>query len=268
MPHPAPGTSSGGDRPEWTVSPELVAAAAGAGDVASLVQLLDGSEAAAEEAQQALINIGPAALEPLIAATPRLGRYGKLCAIEVLIALRATGAGPVLTELLDSEHETVRAWAAHALGELQVVDAIPRLRFAYQATRKRGTPLDESEPEAIRDALTALGARHPVVPDLVAKLRTDLPTGGEAWPISRLSAVLDELARHGQVILYIQIWAIEANGKVHWVRHDRVDDTLPWDREWPDLVSEAHLRARLEAGQAPSGDNLFATISWIDASDR
>ena len=66
--------------------------------------------------------------------------------------------------MLDSDHDTVRDWAAGALADLGTEAAIPALRKAYDRWRLSGTPPDWTEPENIRLAMTTLGARQEVPP--------------------------------------------------------------------------------------------------------
>ncbi|MGX1675537.1 hypothetical protein [Streptomyces sp. NPDC055400] len=66
------------------------------GTIAQLVGELDADlSEVAEDAQHALIAMGSDALDELIAAVPGLGRFGQLCAIEVLTALQDPRPGDV-----------------------------------------------------------------------------------------------------------------------------------------------------------------------------
>ena len=58
-------------------------------------------------------------IEPLIAAVTSLERSGQLSAIEIFEHCGNAAAGPVLTQLLSSEHNTVREWSALALAQSQ-----------------------------------------------------------------------------------------------------------------------------------------------------
>lgn len=129
------------------------------------------SSEVAEDAQHALIAMGSAVLEELIAAVPGLGPFGQLCAIEVVSALRDPQPGDVLVDLLDSENSTVRQWAAEALADLGNQRAVPGLQRTNEAFRRRGEAPDDSEGVALRWALSELGARDVVLPPRAAALR-------------------------------------------------------------------------------------------------
>ncbi|HEX6681867.1 MAG TPA: HEAT repeat domain-containing protein [Candidatus Limnocylindrales bacterium] len=159
---------------------------------------MDDSTEVAEDAKAELILTGTDAAEPLAAAVSSLQRYGQLSAIEVFEHLDSPVAGPVLIELLDSDHETVREWSAYALAQLEVRDAVPALQAAYRRQRASGTTPDFSEAVGIRYALAALGARRVVVPPLAASWAASAPGLGQAWPVARLEDVINELADHRQ----------------------------------------------------------------------
>ena len=140
-----------------------------------------------------------------------------------------------------------------------------RLREAYDAARRAGTPPDWSEPVWLREALTALGARTEIVPPTIAGLTRTEGILGRCWSAEQLPFVITELADAGQVILYFQYWA-------RWRDTHTWTDTpnweLDWTRPWPDLV-EASRRAALAAAEAagtPAG--TVATITWMSEDDR
>ncbi|MFJ1765767.1 HEAT repeat domain-containing protein [Amycolatopsis sp. NPDC088138] len=137
--------------------------AGGDEDLERLVRRLDASSAEdAMDAQAELINRGHRetdVIAPLLRCLPTLSQYGQLCAIEIIEELGDPRAAQPLIDLLTSEHDTVREWAALALTDFPVPEAVPALRQAYQACRSRGIRPDWSEPTGIRFALTALGAR-------------------------------------------------------------------------------------------------------------
>ncbi len=235
-------------------------------EIERLIRDLDSpSDDTAEEAQASLIKLGRDVVEPLAAAVPAMNRLGKLCAIEVFRELKDTRAGPVLIALLASEFDTVRDWAAAALGELGIDDAIQPLMEAYNATKQRGTPPDWTEPESIRIALTALGARKPVVPPLTASLATRTRYGFGAWPSARLADVLEDLATHKQVVAYFQLWTVKDSGDLYWIRGSgyKLDWNLPWD----ELVLQASERSRTAAAAVQPSPDIVATISWLNRSD-
>ncbi|GAA2439099.1 hypothetical protein GCM10010388_29890 [Streptomyces mauvecolor] len=134
-----------------------------------LVQQLDGESGESYDARAELIHIGSAATRAILDALPSLGGFGQLTAIEVFEEVADPRCGPALITMLDSDNPTVRQWAATALASLDIEDAVEPLRRAYRACLERQTPPDESEPVAIRWALTDLGARSPVVPSLTAR---------------------------------------------------------------------------------------------------
>jgi hypothetical protein len=235
-------------------------------EIERLIRDLDSpSDDTAEEAQASLIKLGRDVVEPLAAAVLAMNRLGKLCAIEVFGELKDPRAGRVLIALLASEFDTVRDWAAGALGELGIDDAIQPLMEAYNATKQRGTPPDWTEPESIRSALTALGARKPVVPPFTASLAMRTRYGFDAWPSIRLADVLEDLATYKQVVAYFQLWRVKDSDDLYWIRGSgyKLDWNLPWD----ELVVEASQRSRAAATALEPGPDTVATISWLNSSD-
>lgn len=206
-------------------------------------------------------------VEPLLRALPTLSRYGQLCAIEIVEDLDDRRADQPMIKLLDSEHETVREWAARALGRRQVHDAIPNLRRAYQASLTRRDRPDWSEPVGLRSALTDLGARNPVVPRLTCSLQEAIVDAWPAWPSTRLVDVIDDLANHGQVTLHFKLWRVDPDGQTYWVEHPRDNTALDFTQPWPRLVVHARNLAVNEARQATLDEHIFATLEWIDESD-
>jgi hypothetical protein len=228
--------------------------------ISELVAALDGDDwSAAEEAQYELGAHGRAALEPLLERAPGFGRFGKLCAIELLEAIGDARAGSVLIAMLRDEDDTVREWSARALGELGVRDAVPELRRAYQAVR---VPLDWSEPVAIRVALTALGARKEVLP---ARSAVDEGLLRQAWPVEHLPEVIEQLADARQLVLYFMYWK-------RWRDTHTFVDTPSWELDWAlpwDALVESARRDALEAArQAGTPDATLATVTWMDEADR
>ncbi|WP_249374829.1 HEAT repeat domain-containing protein [Streptomyces sp. I05A-00742] len=238
------------------------------GMIAQLVGELDAdSSEVAEDAQHALIAMGSDALDELIAAVPGLGRFGQLCAIEVFTALQDPRPGDVLIDLLDSESSTVRQWAAEALADLEIQRAVPGLQRAYEAFRQRGEAPDDSEGVALRGALCDLGACEVVLPPRAAALRRSLENLDPAWPTVHLAEVIEQLAAHGQAVLYFQVWQVKPGGGtfgshgpgIDW----EIDRRLPWDR----IVADCRDWALLAAEATDKAPDLVATICWIDASD-
>ncbi|WP_410605241.1 HEAT repeat domain-containing protein [Amycolatopsis sp. lyj-90] len=239
-------------------------------EIELLIRQLDAdSTGDAEDAQAALTHHGRETdvITPLLRALPTLDSFGQLCAIEILQELGDARAGQPLTDLLTSEHDTVREWSARALGQLRVVDAIPALWRAYQACKERGDRPDWLEPNSIRSALTELGARHPVVPSLTASLRITTFYGHEAWPSTRLTHVLDDLAAHDQATLSFQLWRVERDGRMYWTQAPHDDTELDYSQPWATLARQAHSRARTAAVRAALGADVVATIEWIGRSD-
>lgn len=238
-------------------------------DIDALIRQLRSLDAGdAEEAQASLSHLARDVdvVAPLLAALPGLGRYGQLCAIEVLDDLGDTRAVEPLTSLLATEDVTVREWAAGALGGLGQVEAVPALNRAYRASRARQDPPEWTEPVALRRALTELGARHPVVPPLTASLRRPVPPLTWVWPAARLGDVLDELAAHGQAILYFQLGRAD-DDQWYWIEHRTSETEIDYTQPWPALVEQAHQRAVNEARDAQMGERINATIEWIDYAD-
>ncbi|MEW9527399.1 HEAT repeat domain-containing protein [Microbispora sp. NPDC049125] len=236
-------------------------------DIARLIGLLDhDSVESAEDAKAKLMWIGVDVIQPLMSAVPFLHRYGQLSAIEIFEQLGDPRAVPVLIDLLDCEHETVREWSALALAKLNVRTAAPALQAAYQRLRTRGTPPDFSEAVALRGVLTEFGARRAVMPPLTASLRVSISTLDAAWPVTRLEEVINDLAEHDQAVLYFQLWTTGDSG-TYWTSHE----TLHWEFDshapWPRTVATARDAALLEAAFITIRENLFATVEWIDESD-
>lgn len=89
----------------------------------------------------------------------------------------------------------------------------------------------------------------------------------QAWPVPRVADVIDELADHDQVVLYLQAWQVRASG-TFWLAHDTLDRELDWDAPWPQLVQDARELALLEAAFLPHGNDVVVTVEWIAEADR
>jgi hypothetical protein len=214
-----------------------------------------------------LISIGVEVVEPLAAAVPLLKRFGQLSAIEAFEHLGDAAAGPVLIDLLSSEHSTVREWSALAIAQLDVRDAAPALQAAYQRLRVSGGRLDDSEAVAIRRVLTELGTRDEVVPPLMASLRVPAGSLARAWPVDRLAELINELADHRQAVLYFLLYSVTDSG-AFWRGHESLDREFDRRTPWPAVVAAARESALLEAAFVPQLPNLFVELEWIDESDR
>ncbi|MDX3353708.1 HEAT repeat domain-containing protein [Streptomyces sp. ME01-24h] len=240
------------------------------GRIAQLVGELDAdSSEVAEDAQHALTAIGSDVLDQLITTVPDLGLFGQLCAIEVFTALQDPRPGDVLIDLLVSDNSTVRQWAAEALGELQIQRAVPGLQRAYAAFRQRGEALDDCEGVALRDALSQLGARDVVVPPRVAALSLSLENLDLVWPTVHLAEVVEQLAAHGQAVLYFQVWQVKPGVGIFGGHGPGIDWEIEIDRglAWDRIVAGCRDWALLAAEATGKTSDLVATICWIDASD-
>ncbi|WP_406369521.1 hypothetical protein OG788_06710 [Streptomyces sp. NBC_00647] len=226
----------------------------------------DSSEVA-EDAQHALIAMGPEVLDELIAAAPHLGAFGQLCAIEVFTALKDTRPGDVLVDLLDSENATVRQWAAEALADLEIQRAVPALQRAYEAFRQRGEAPDDSEGVALRWALADLGAREIVIPPRAAALRASLDNLDPAWPTAHLAEVIEDLAAHDQAVLSFQVWRIRQDNGAFGGHGPGIDWDIDRQLSWGQIVADCRDWALLAAEATDKAPDLVATICWIDASD-
>jgi hypothetical protein len=119
---------------------------------------------------------------------------------------------------------------------------------------------------AIRRALTVLGARQEVLPPLTASLQTSAGGLDRTWPAARLAEVINELADHGQAVLYFQTWARTERG-VFWNGHETLDQQLDFSKPWSEVVEAARECALIEAFVISPRANLFATVEWIDRSE-
>lgn len=239
-------------------------------DIEELVRRLDADlTEEAEEAQWELTRLGRDAdvIAPLLRALPTLNSFGQLCAIEIIQELADDRAAGPLIDLLASEDGIVREWAALALAELRVVEAVPALRRAHQAGKDRGIDPGWSERDSIRSALTDLGGRQPVEPPLTASLKITTPHGNPAWPSTRLADVLDDLAAHSQATLYFQLWRLEPDGQLYGMELPPGDSELDYAQPWPALVRQSHRRASALADRSTVGEGIVATIEWINEDD-
>ncbi|MBU2669505.1 HEAT repeat domain-containing protein [Actinoplanes bogorensis] len=235
--------------------------------MARLIGLLDHeSTEIAEDAKGELMSIGGEVVLPLTVAVRSLDYFGQLSAIEVFEHFGDLAAGPSLIGLLDSEAATVREWAAGAVAQLGVPEAVPALRAAYRRQRAGGDELDFTEAVALRRALTVLGARQDVLPPLAASLLVPAGSWDFAWSAAHLTEVVNDLADHDQAVLYFQLWTA-ADGSFYWQNHERLDQTLDVGLPWPHVVEAAREAALIEAAfVVPRGD-LLATIEWVDHAD-
>ena len=237
-------------------------------ELVALIERLDGEDhEAAEEAEFELKLHGDRTLELLLGRALSFGRFGKLCAIELFDHLDDPRAAAVLIPMLRDEDETVRGWAAASLGALQASGATDALLAAYEALKVRGLPLDWSEAESIRGALTALKVRTEVIPPQVAARARHVDPIGQAWPIDDLVEVIEALTSAQQRILGIAVFTRNA-GAYGW----RVDTDVDWpgldvSLPWSQLVADAREAALDVATHPRVPRDAYATLSWIDRSD-
>jgi hypothetical protein len=237
-------------------------------ELATLIRELDDDwTVVADEAQYALIDrFGHDALEPLLAAAPSFGDFGRLCAIEVFSAIGDRRAASVLIPWLRSDDEVVRGWSAGALGRLGATEAVEPLREAWEAS-KFSIPPDYPEAASLREALRALGARSIVLPPKVAALTIkggEIWPGSPVWPSEVLPDVLAGLAGSEQVVLYFQYW--RAKPPHHYRVPGGRSIDLDWTKPWKVLVADA-LGQGLAAAQSNRPAQTIASIEWIDRSD-
>ncbi|MFD7558069.1 hypothetical protein ACFV9E_26440 [Streptomyces sp. NPDC059835] len=153
-----------------------------------------------------------------------------------------------------------------ALASLKIDGAVEPVRRAYRTCLERTTPPDWSEPEGIRWSLTELGARTPVAPPLTARLRATTTDGAPGWPSTHFTEITNDLADHAQVILYSQFRRVGA-GRTCGVSDTDLDWKLDWTAHWEHLVEACRTWSLLEASEAPIGDDIFVTPTWIDRTD-
>ncbi len=227
-------------------------------------ELNEPTEGRAEEAQAELTSLGEVVVGPLIGHLEDLSPLGQLCAIEVFEALDAREAAPSLRKLLDSENETVREWAARALGDFGAIDAVPQLTELLSASRRRGTPPDWTEPVAFRHALAKLGARQVVIPPQLATRIVETSSLNLAVPDEWLEDALECLKKANQVVLYLQRWR---PWKDTWTRIDGSTWDLDWKSSWKTLVRESHRHASDAARSRAREEAAIVTIEWMAESD-
>ncbi|MFC8828467.1 hypothetical protein ACFT9I_24325 [Streptomyces sp. NPDC057137] len=221
----------------------------------------------AEDAQHALIAMGPQVLDQLILAAPGFGSFGQLCAIEIFRALGDPRPGDVLIGMLGSDNTVVRQWAADALAELEIRRAVPCLRQTYEAFRRSGEAPDHSEGVALRSALNDLGARDVVLPPRTAALRRPVEGLGLVWPTIHLGEAVQDLADHGQAVLHFSLWRVDADGSAHGWLDQGIDWAVDRRDPWPRIVADCRDWALLAAEATDQAPDRVAVICWIDAAD-
>ncbi|WP_199549997.1 HEAT repeat domain-containing protein [Streptomyces sp. N35] len=234
--------------------------------IEALVRQMDGSSDDSMDARAELIHIGSSAIPVIIDGLPSLGSFGQLTAIEVFEEVRDVRCGPALIALLASDNSTVREWAALALGDLGLREAVEPLWRAYRACLERATPPDWSEPGGIRWALTELGSRNPVLPSFTAGLSTTMVGNAPGWPSVYYREIVNDFADHEQAVLCCQFWKVEGDC-TRWISGPKTDWELDWTAPWPELVESAREWALLEATEAIAANDVVVTIEWIDHTD-
>lgn len=236
--------------------------------IGRLITLLDDNATEiADHAKAGLMCIGGPAVPPLVAAVPRLHRYGKLAAIEILTQLKDRRATDALIRLLADEDSTVREWSAIALAELRIRAAVPALRSAYDKLRALGAGPEGTEAVALRSALTSLGGRREVLPALSRSLRHTSGRLDQLWPSERLADVVEDLAAHRQAVLFFALWRITEH-ELLWCDHAAPDLRVDRATPWAEVVAATREATLAEVANADLGDDVFASIEWIDESDR
>ena len=238
-----------------------------------LAQLDSDDTTIAEEAQLSLASLGRRAVEPVLGAVSRLGVFGQRCALDLLTSwpaeqvrdARHPSVEEVVVPLLASEDEVVRCWAADALGHAEARGAIRPLRQAHERAKTARVALDDSEPVALRRALTTLGDRRQVTPALLRELEQSTESLGPYWAAERLAQLIAALAEAGQLILYCQAWQSRA-GKFYWVAGPSFE--VDTQGQWPQVVERACMAATQAAAAWTAPSNTVVTLEWIDESDR
>lgn len=106
--------------------------------------------------------------------------------------------------------------------------------------------------------------RHPLGPDrtrrpLTARLRATAAHGAPGWPTAHF-------ADRTQAVLYSQFWRVDA-ARTHGISGTGLDWEIDWTAPWKRLVEETRARSLLETSEAPAGDNIFVSPTWIDRTD-
>jgi len=227
----------------------------------------------AQEAQYSLESLGPRAVAPVLRAVSRLGVFGQRCALDLLTSWPSTlvrdALDPSVEEavvpLLSSEDGVVRIWAAEALGHAEARGAVPSLRQALERAKRSRVALDDSEPVALRQALTLLGDRRQVTPALLHGLEERVDRLGSCWPAGRLAALIAALAEERQVLLYCQAWQRRAG---RFYRVDGPSFDVDFLGQWPEIVARARVAATQAVKSWIAPPSTFVTLEWIGESDR
>jgi hypothetical protein len=226
------------------------------------------SDGRGEEAKFELISRGVEVVPELAARVVDLERLGKLLAIEVFETLGDGRACSSLIALLRDDDTTVVEWSARALGSLGCLEAVgPLLELRSRLVAAR-VPPDWTGPVALRRALSDLGARQPIVPEVTASLKVQrADTDMQLFRSADLTTVIEDLAGLCLVILYFQVWRIGDDGHLYWVQSDGEEWTFDWSAPWSDIVAAAHAVARANAAKLVPLPDLLVQPEWIGEDD-
>jgi hypothetical protein len=234
----------------------------------------------AQSAQAELAELGAHAIGPVLKALPSLPVFSQRCALDLLASCsradlersREPSVGEVLVPLLESDDDCVREWAADVLGHANVQGSSLALERALTRAKAAGVRLDWTEAVTLRRALTDLGARQPVTPELVSAKRVqDVAPFSQCWRAEDLHQLVAALAGANQVVLYFQAWSRTSRGR--FISEPTVWDGTPQAEleltgAWDALVTRAAKRAFDEAARWQAPEGCLITLEWIAETDR
>ena len=241
--------------------------------VATLIAQLNSDDAnVAEDAQRALQALGREAIAPVLTAVGNLRLFGQRCAldllerspVEMLRQQTEPSVAHAVMPLLTSDDAVVREWAANVLRRGDARESIPLLRAALDRAKRARIPIDWTESVALRQALTALGDRHEIIPRLLTTTMICHPTLQRCWPATRITDVVTALAEERQVLLDLQAWRLTNEGAL-LIKVPRWEVQL--SGSWDEVV-ERSKRMALGAmvGWIAPRDTVV-TLEWIAESD-
>lgn len=220
-------------------------------------------------------SYGANALPQVLNILGTLNVFSRRCAIEYIqrcdvneVKKLADKVLEVLLPMVHNDDEVTRSWSAQTLGWLGLQEAIPAIQKAQMNAKAAGVPLDFSEQEEYRWALSQLGARRVVLPERARQLINPNDTWKYSWEIRDCDQVIREIAGANQVILYLQFWKCSLEGnkrRYYWSGGSGCE--LDWTKSWSDLVVDSQANA-LASIKSILQEALVVTISWIDESDR
>jgi len=244
--------------------------------------LFDSDDDVVEEAQFALERHGAKAVPAVLGVIHSLGVFGQRCALDFISAcddrelcrIRDPSVAEVVSPLLEKDDRVVREWAARILGWLRAFDAIPALLRAQSAAKEAHIPLDCSEHDAYRSALTSLGHRRARVPTVVQELAQTRLSVGESlasWAAEDLKTIIEALADDGQVILSFELWATDpsppaATTRFRWSESPNFN--LGLAGPWHEVVEKSRRAAVAAAENVKPPKYAVVTAKWVDESDR